>query len=44
MLKVRNKTNMLLRQNTTTLHNYWYFVMGTCFDLPSDYLQASVLQ
>jgi hypothetical protein len=28
-----NKTNSLLRQNTTILYNYWYFVMATYFGL-----------
>jgi hypothetical protein len=39
-----NKTNSLLRQNTTILYNYWYFDMATRFGLSLDHLQASVLK
>jgi hypothetical protein len=37
-----NKTNSLLRQNTTILYNYWYFVMASRFGLSLDHLQANV--
>jgi hypothetical protein len=42
--RLNNKTNNSLRQNTTILYNYWYFVMATRFGLSSDHLQASVLK